>query len=86
MELPIEFTAKAKMLALILTGGNPGKMMTVLIDCLTYWDLEKGQEKVLVDDSKICDLYPTGFYTEDSVINLVDNYFKTRKVAWSEIY
>jgi hypothetical protein len=80
MELPISFTAKAKMLALILTEGNPGRIMTVLIDCLTRFE---GQE---VDDYKLIQVYPEGFYSENSFIDLVDNYFKLRKVKWSEIY
>jgi len=86
MELPIIFTSKAKMLALILTDGNPGKMVTLLIDCLTHLDLETDQEKRLIDENKIIDIYPSGFYSQNSFIEYVDNYIKLRKVAWSEIY
>jgi len=80
LELPISFDFKGKLLALIYTDGNPGKIVTLLIDCLTKFE---GQT---IDQDKIVDVYPYGFYTEDSFMDLIDNYFKKRKVKWSELY
>lgn len=80
MQLPIKFTVKGKFAALTLSEGNPGKMMTILIDCLTKYE---GQE---VDGGMICDIYPIGFYSENSFMDYVDNYIKTRQVKWSQIY
>ena len=80
LELPIKFSPKAELLSLIVTDGNPGKMMTVLIEALSNY------ENKTVDADEIAELYPWGFYTEDSVMELIDNYFKTRKAKWSEIY
>lgn len=79
-ELPITFTAKGKLAAMAISDGNPGKMITILIECLTKYE---GEE---IDDNKLSYLYPMGFYDDNSFINLVDNYFKTRNVKWSEIY
>jgi len=78
--LPIKFTGKAKLLSLVYTEGNPGKMMALLIDCLQKYDGE------VIDIDKLVEIYPEGFYTQESFIDYVDNYIKTRKVAWSEIY
>ena len=80
MKLPIKFTLKAKFILWVLTEQNPGKMMVALIDCLTHYE---GTE---VTDDQVCELYPDGFYTDDSVRNYVDNYCKTKLCKWSEIY
>ncbi len=82
LELKIKFTGKAKLLLLIYTEGNPGKIVTSLIDCLTKF----GNKEFTIDCDELVQVYPDGFYTEDSFIELVDDYFKTRKVIWSEIY
>lgn len=80
MNLPINFTSQAKLLALILSNGNPGKMMIILIDCLINFE---GKE---VSGDDICNLYPMGFYNEISTTNYIDNYLKPHKCKWSEIY
>jgi len=80
MNLPIKFTLKGKLAMWVLTDGNPGRMMTALIDCLTN---HEGQE---ITAEIICELYPVGFYSENSLMDYVDNYIKTRQVKWSQIY
>ena len=52
MDLPIKFSPKAEILSLILTDGNPGKIMTVLIEALTIY------ENQTIDTDKIARLYP----------------------------
>jgi len=81
LNLPIKFTPKAELIALILTEGNPGKMITLLIDCLTEFQGET------IDENSLCEnLYPWGFYTYESFVDYIDNYIKPRKVKWSNIY
>lgn len=80
LKLPIKLTTTAKLLLLVLTDGNPGKMVTSLIDCLVKF------ENQTVTKDMVCDLYPNGFYNENSFIEYVDNYLKLKKSKWSEIY
>jgi hypothetical protein len=80
MNLPISFTGKAKILALILTDGNPGRMVTVLIDALIE---HEGEE---VDHEKLSLLYPMGFYSDTSFDIYVNDFLKEGKSKWSEIY
>jgi hypothetical protein len=77
--LPISFSGPAKMAVLALTD-RPGSVVALLIDCLNAYE---GQ-KVTVE--KLADLYPTGFYDEDTLIRYADQYLKTRKVKWSDLY
>jgi len=80
MDLPIKITERAKWLLFILTEQNPGKMNVALIDCLTEYSEGK------VDYDEVVDLYPMGFYTDESVIDYVENYIKPRLCRWSQIY
>ena len=80
MKLPIKFNLKAKLLLFVLTDSNPGRMMLALIDSLTKYE---GKE---VTEGEICDIYPEGFYSEESVLEYVEKYCKTRLCKWSEIY
>ena len=81
MELPVSFTEKALLLAVIMTGGNPGAMMTVLIDGLTMFE-----DQEIDSDMIAMKMYPWGFYTQESIIQYIETYVKTRKVKWSNIY
>jgi len=86
MNLPISFTPKALLIALIMTDGNPGKMITVLIDCLDNF-LDDEENPVEIDDDKLSmNLYPWGFYNNDSFQQYVETYLKPRKVKWGHIY
>ena len=80
LNLPIELTMKAKLLLLVLTGGNPGKMVGSLIDCLVKY------EDKTVDCGMVADLYPDGFYSDISFHEYVEKYLKLKKSKWSEIY
>lgn len=80
LKLPIKLETSAKLAMVILTGGNPGKMNAALIDILTKY------EGKTVTSDEICELYPMGFYTEESVHDYINNYLKTKKVKWSHIY
>lgn len=81
LKLPIRLKPSALLFILILTEGNPGKMITALIDCLIQCE----GEEVGVDE--MCQkVYPDGFYTDDSCMELIDTYLKPKKTKWSAIY
>ena len=80
LKLPIEFTNNAKIAIDCFTLGNPGKTVALLIDCLTKYEGQK------VSVSMLSDVYPFGFYNEETFEDYVDNYLKTNKAKWSEIY
>jgi hypothetical protein len=79
LDLPIEFTLPAAIAAISL-ASNPGKIVTLLIDCLTAYEGET------ITINKLTEMYPFGFYNEETFIDYIDNYLKPRKVAWSEVY
>jgi hypothetical protein len=79
-QLPITFTASAKLASIAVTEGNPGRMVVLLIEALTKHEGET------IDCNHIAELYPFGFYDETTFIDLVDNYIKPRLIKWSEIY
>jgi len=82
--LPITFTPEGLVAAYAMTENNPGRAVIMLIDCLTK------HEGGTVTASMLADLYPYGFYSEETVIDYVDNYLKnpeTRsQIKWAEIY
>lgn len=80
IKLPITLKPSAKLAILILTDGNPGKMNAALIDCLIRFENKE------VSVGEICELYPMGFYSDKSALEYIDNYLKTKKTKWSEIY
>ena len=80
LKLSINFTNKGKLAAMVLSEGNPGRMVTILIDCLI-----KYEGKTITDD-EICSLYPMGFYDDDSFEIYVEQYLKPKKTKWSNIY
>jgi hypothetical protein len=79
MKLPIKFTAPGKMAALAYVD-SPGKMIVLLIDCLTAYE---GQT---VGVAKLVSLYPDGFYTQECFEKYVDELIKPKKIKWAEIY
>jgi hypothetical protein len=79
MKLPIKFTAPAKM-AVLAYVDSPGKIIALLIDCLTAYE---GQT---VDVAKLVSLYPDGFYTQECFEKYVEELIKPKKIKWAEIY
>lgn len=81
MKLPIEFTKTGFLAATALSEGNVGRMVTILIDCLTEYE---GDRKITAD--KLAKLYPMGMYSNTAFEDYIDNYLKPRKVKWAEVY
>lgn len=79
MKLPIKFTAPAKM-AIMAYVDSPGKIVALIIDCLTAYEGKTVTVKMLVD------LYPDGFYTQETFERYVDNEIKTKKHKWAHVY
>ena len=65
----------------ILSEGNPGRAIMMLIDlCGTF------RNKSTITSNEIIEKYPTGIYSDDKFMNICDNYVKTGKVLFSEMY
>lgn len=65
----------------ILSGGNPGRAIMMLIDlCGTF------KNRSIITSEEIIEKYPTGIYSDDTFMNICDNYVKTGKVLFSEMY
>ena len=65
----------------ILSGGNPGRAITMLIDlCGTF------KNRSIITSEEIIEKYPTGVYSDDTFMNICDYYVKTGKVLFSEMY
>lgn len=82
MKLPIGFTPHA-LLAINALADRVGSAVVILIDALTKY------EGTVVTTSELADLYPSGFYDEETLTDYIDNYLKPRnptKVKWAEIY
>lgn len=79
MKLPITFSLAGKMAALALTD-RPGAMVVLLIDCLNAF------EGKTIGPGQLADLYPLGFYDEETLESYVENYMKPRKVKWADVY
>lgn len=79
LKLPIKFTDYA-LIAHLAFSDRPGKSVMLLIDSLTKYE---GQT---VTSRMLCDLYPMGFYSDDTATDYIDNHLKKRTVKWSEIY
>jgi hypothetical protein len=84
MNLPISFTPEGLIAAYALTENVVGRAIALLIDCLTKWE---GQT---VTASMLADLYPFGFYSEETFSKYVNDYLKNpdlrSKIKWAEIY
>lgn len=77
--LPISFNLYAS-IAVHAFVDRPGSAVLLLIDCLNRFE---GKEVTVSD---LCNLYPDGFYDEDTLVDIIDNELNTRKMPWSEIY
>ena len=65
----------------ILSGGNPGRAIMMLIDlCGTF------KNRSIITSAEIVEKYPNGIYSDDTFMNICDNYVKTGKVLFSEMY
>ena len=65
----------------ILSGGNPERAIMMLIDlCGTF------KNRSIITSEEIIEKYPTGIYSDDTFMNICDNYVKTGKVLFSEMY
>jgi len=61
-KLPIEFTATGLLAVECLSGGNPSKLIVILIDCLNE---HRGRTDVSLKD--LSDMYPFGFYNDETL-------------------
>ena len=65
----------------ILSGGNPGRAIMMLIDlCGTF------KNRSIITSAEIVEKYPNGIYSKDTFMNICDYYVKTGKVLFSEMY
>ena len=65
----------------ILSGGNPGRAIMMLIDlCGTF------KNKSIITSAEIVEKYPNGIYSDDTFMNICNYYVKTGKVLFSEMY
>ena len=65
----------------ILSEGNPGRAIMILIDlCGTF------RNKSIITSNEIIEKYPNGIYDHDTFMNICDYYVKTGKVLFSEMY
>ena len=65
----------------ILSEGNPERAIMILIDlCGTF------RNKSIITSNEIIEKYPDGIYDHDTFMNICDNYIKTGKVLFSEMY
>ena len=65
----------------ILSGGNPGRAIMMLIDlCGTF------KNRSIITSAEIVEKYPNGIYSDDTFMNFCDYYVKTGKVLFSEMY
>jgi len=79
LKLPVTLSSTG-LLAVNAFAKNPGQAVALLIDFLTKFE---GKE---ISATTLSELYPWGFYTEDSMNAYIDDYLKPRKVKWAEIY
>ncbi len=84
MQLPISFTPTGLIAAYALVENNPGRAVVLLIDCLTAF------EGKTVTAAMLADLYPYGFYSEETFMKYVDDYLKNvekrSQIKWASIY
>lgn len=79
LKLPISFTEYAYMY-IDLFVDRPGSAVLLLMDALEKY------ENQTVDIKKLAELYPDGFYDEETLIKIIDEEIKTGKRKWAEIY
>lgn len=79
LKLPIQFTTGGYF-AIAALADNPGKAVVTLCDCLNEY------ENKTVTAQMISELYPWGFYKYEVFCDIVDNWMKTKKHKWANIY
>lgn len=79
LKLPIVFTEYAYMYVDLFVD-RPGSAVLFLIDALTKYE---GQTVTI---KKLAELYPHGFYDEETLVTIIDEELKTGKRKWAEIY
>jgi len=80
-KLPISFTTNGY-LTISALAHNPGAAVIVVIDAVTKFEGRKEP----IGPADLCELYPNGFYDDETMCDYVDNYLKPRKVKWAEVY
>jgi hypothetical protein len=78
-KLPIKLTNQGLM-AVNCFAHNPGAAVILLIDFISNFENEE------LNCDNLAKLYPVGFYTEESMEDLIDNYLKTKQTKWSRLY
>ncbi len=61
---------------------SPGAAIIYLIDLLEFYET-KGRKATIED---ISNMYPMGFYDENSLLFIIDNITKPKLSIWSQIY
>ena len=84
LNLPIEFTPEGLIAAYAFTENVVGRAMLLLIDCLTLFEGKK------VNANMLADVYPFGFYNEETSEDYINNYLKNKdirdNIKWAGIY
>ena len=84
LKLPIAFTPEGLLASYAMCENTPGRAVAILIDCLTSF------ESKTVTAGMLADLYPHGFYNEETFTKYVDNILKNpevkNQIKWSNIY
>lgn len=79
MNLP-EMTSKAFLSSMYLGIDSPGKAVLFLVDIL-------GRSEGNITENDISmNMYPYGFYDDSSCRLIIDDYIKTKKLKYSEMY
>lgn len=77
-----KFTVGAILFIDLMARGNPGRGVFYLIDMLN-----RGEDKDLFTLEYLStELYPFGTWKDEDIIFVVDNYVKSGKLKYSEIY
>lgn len=99
LNLPIRFTENAKYSSMAFCKVV-GDAVIFLVDSLRakvpkeIYEKWKNDPHSITEEDKIevnmndiaMSVYPTGYYTEDSFADYIDNFLKENKVPWAEIY
>ena len=71
----------------IFAEGVPGRAVFMIIDLMNYYEDNLKEVNMKADwDVAVTEIYPWGFYSNETIVNIVDNYVKTNKLRNSEIY
>ena len=62
--------------------SSPGAAIIYLIDLLEFYETYKRKAEI----SDISNIYPFGFYNENTLLFIIDNIMKPNKSIWSKIY